>query len=227
MTDRISTYRLQLHAGFSFDAAAAQVEYLRDLGVSHVYCSPVLQAAPGSTHGYDTVDPTRISADLGGEAGWGRLRDAAHAQGLSLLLDIVPNHMATHASNPWWWELLAQGQHSPHAAHFDVDWDSVLDPSMRGRVMVPVLGDHLGRVLERGELRVERRDGDGAAVLRYHQHELPLQGDRADLRTLDAQPYRLARWRLALRTLNYRRFFDITSLIALRAERPETYPVGT
>ncbi len=234
MTDRLSTYRLQLHVGFPFDAAVAQVRYLRDLGVSHVYCSPLLQAVPGSTHGYDVVDPSRISADLGGAAGLARLGEAVGEEGMALLVDIVPNHMAAHPANPWWWDVLRSGAASAAAEHFDVDWESVLDPSMRGRVMVPVLGDHVGRVVESGELRLAQR-GDGSVVARYHEHEVPvggvsvadISGINADPAALEAvlaeQPYRLARWRLALSVLNYRRFFDITSLIALRAEREATF----
>ena len=239
MTEPVATYRLQLHAGFPFDAAAAQVAYLRDLGVSHLYCSPVLQAAPGSTHGYDVVDPARISGELGGAGAFAVLVRAAREAGMGLLLDVVPNHMAAHRDNPWWWDMLAHGESSAYAAHFDVDWESLLEPAMRGRVMVPVLDDHLGRVVERGGIRLARR-GDGALVARVGDDEVPIvapAGDvvddawiarlNADSMALEAlllaQHHRLARWRLALRSLNYRRFFEITSLVALRAERAETF----
>jgi (1->4)-alpha-D-glucan 1-alpha-D-glucosylmutase len=235
VTEPLATYRLQLNAAFPFDAAADLAGYLRDLGVSHIYCSPSLQAAPGSTHGYDVIDPTHISDELGGAAGFARLVAAARDHGLGLLLDIVPNHMAAHRDNPWWWDVLAGGDSSAFAPHFDIDWESSLDPSMRGQVMVPVLDDHVGRVIDRGDLRLDRR-ADGCVVARYGEHEVPISSpavlpdvdainaDPAELYTLlAAQHHRLARWRLALRVLNYRRFFDITSLVGLHAERAETF----
>ncbi len=121
MTPPRATYRLQLHPGFDFDAAAGVADYLADLGVSHAYLSPVLQAAPGSTHGYDVVDPSRVSADLGGEAGHARLVAALRAAGLGTVLDIVPNHMAIGGpENRWWWDVLEHGPSSPWAGHFDV-----------------------------------------------------------------------------------------------------------
>src|SRR5678816_4451204 len=117
-----ATYRVQLHKGFGFEAAAAEVEYLDRLGVSHLYSSPVLQAVPGSTHGYDVVDHSRVSDELGGEQGRRRLLAALRAEGLALLLDVVPNHMAIHTANRWWWDVLENGASSRYAAAFDVDW---------------------------------------------------------------------------------------------------------
>jgi (1->4)-alpha-D-glucan 1-alpha-D-glucosylmutase len=215
----LGTYRLQLRREFGFDDAAALCGYLGDLGVSHLYCSPSLQAAPGSAHGYDVVDPSRLSSELGGEEGFARLCAAASAAGLRLLLDVVPNHMAARPENPWWWDVLAHGEGSAVARHFDVDWESRLEPSLRGRVLLPVLGDHLGRCVESGDVRIE------GEVVRYPGGIAPLaavQGDSV-LSVLQRQPYRLARWRLGPRILNWRRFFDITSLVALRAEQPETF----
>jgi (1->4)-alpha-D-glucan 1-alpha-D-glucosylmutase len=168
----LATYRLQLHPGFDFDAAAAVVGYLADLGVSHVHVSPVLQAAPGSTHGYDVVDHSRVSDDLGGAAGHARLVAALAAAGLGQVLDIVPNHMAIGTpANRWWWDVLEHGPSSPWAGHFDVTWDPP-EEKLRNTVLLPVLGDHYGRVLDRGEVGVERR---GATfTVRYFDQVLPV-----------------------------------------------------
>ena len=172
MTAPLSTYRLQLHPGFGFDDAAAVAGYLADLGVSHAYLSPVLQAAPGSTHGYDVVDPTRPSDDLGGVAGHARMVAALRDAALGQVLDIVPNHMAiTGPENRWWWDVLEHGPSSPWAGHFDVTWDPP-EEKLRNTVLLPILGDHYGRVLDRGEVTIER---DGARFLvRYFDHVLPV-----------------------------------------------------
>ena len=167
-----ATYRLQLHARFTFDDAARQAEYLSALGVTHVYCSPYLQAAPGSTHGYDVIDHTRLNAELGGEAGFARFVDALRAQGLGQVLDIVPNHMAiSTADNRWWSDVLENGPSSKFAAYFDVDWDPP-EARLRNTVLVPILGDQYGRVLEAGGFSVER---DGATFrIRYAEHAYPV-----------------------------------------------------
>ncbi len=130
-----STYRLQLRPEFGFEDARAVVGYLRDLGIGAVYVSPVLEATPGSTHGYDVTDPTRMRDELGGEEGFRSLAAAAREAGLGLVVDIVPNHMSVEvpAANPWWHSVLREGQASAYAHHFDIDWS-------RGRVLVPVLG---------------------------------------------------------------------------------------
>ncbi|HWC11852.1 MAG TPA: malto-oligosyltrehalose synthase [Acidimicrobiales bacterium] len=166
-----ATYRVQLHAGFGFDDVAAIAPYLAALGVSHVYCSPYLQAARGSTHGYDVVDHRRLNAELGGEEAHRRMTAALAAAGLSTVLDIVPNHMATAGQdNAWWWDVLENGPSSRYADAFDVDWPSA-DPDGPG-MLLPVLGDHYGRILEAGELRVTR---EGARfVIRYHDHGAPV-----------------------------------------------------
>jgi len=167
-----ATYRVQLHAGFTFDDAAALAPYLAALGVSHLYCSPVLQAAPGSTHGYDVVDHGRLSDELGGAAGFERLSDALAEHGLSMIVDTVPNHMALAGSaNKWWWDVLEDGPASRYADHFDIDWDGAV-PGLGPSVLVPILADHVGRVLEAGELGLARRGG--AFVVTYHDHALPL-----------------------------------------------------
>jgi len=149
-----ATYRLQLHAGFPFSAAAAVAPYLARLGISHLYSSPYLQAAPGSTHGYDVVDPRRVNRELGGETGHRAFSDALGRAALGQVLDVVPNHMAIGgAENPWWWDVLENGPASRYAGHFDVDWAHP-EPYLRNRVLLPVLDDHYGRVLERGDLRL-------------------------------------------------------------------------
>jgi (1->4)-alpha-D-glucan 1-alpha-D-glucosylmutase len=169
---------VQLHAGFTFDDAAELAPYLASLGISHLYCSPVLQAAPGSTHGYDVVDHGRLSDDLGGAAGFERLADALAEVGLSIVLDTVPNHMALAGSaNRWWWDVLEDGPASRYAGHFDIDWQG-RDPDSGPSVLMPILGDHLGRVLEGGELGLARHGG--AFVVTYHDHELPLSPRSVD-----------------------------------------------
>jgi (1->4)-alpha-D-glucan 1-alpha-D-glucosylmutase len=197
----LSTYRVQLRPEFGFSEAAAIVPYLADLGVTHLYCSPILQAAPGSTHGYDVVDTYRLSADLGGDAGWEELVAATRTHGLGIILDVVPNHMATAPENAQWVELLTTGRDGPAAAWFDVDWDA-----QDGRVLLPVLGEPLA------DAPIER-DGDS---VRYYDHVFPA-----------ADPakghYRLAWWRLGTEELNYRRFFDVTSLVAVRVEDPDVF----
>jgi len=168
----LSTYRLQLNPEFDFDDAAEIVDYLADLGVSHVYLSPILQAAPGSTHGYDVVDPSRPSEDLGGVEGYARLTAAITAAGLKQVLDIVPNHMAiTGPENRWWWDVLENGPSSMWAAHFDITWDPP-EAKLRNTLLMPILGDHYGRVLDRGEITVLR---DGAVFsIRYFDRRLPV-----------------------------------------------------
>ncbi|MFD4477706.1 malto-oligosyltrehalose synthase [Streptomyces sp. NPDC058471] len=209
-----ATYRLQLQPEFPFEAAEAAVPYLASLGVSHLHLSPVLEAVPGSTHGYDVVDHARVREELGGEEGLRCLSRTARAHGLGLVVDIVPNHMAAvPRHNHALWEVLREGPGSPYARWFDIDWDAG-----GGRVLLPVLGRGIGDELER--LRV---DGD---VLRYHEHAFPLREGTAELplpRLLDAQWYRLGWWRLARTELNYRRFFTISDLIGVRVEDPEVF----
>lgn len=291
-----ATYRVQLHAGFTLDDAAGLADYLSELGISHLYCSPILQAAPGSTHGYDVVDHSRVNEELGGEAALFRLVHGLNQNGLGMVLDIVPNHMAILPENPWWWDVLENGPASRFAEYFDVDWDP---PEARHSnvVLVPVLGDHYGRVLENNELCLEYEGG--AFAIRYHDNvfpvdprsqssllasaaersgsdslafmgsafgRLPAEAGReaaarrareaavlrfwlnrlveedADARKaidqvvdetnqdhdaldvlLGLQNYRLTFWRISQRELGYRRFFDINSLIGLRAESEQVF----
>jgi (1->4)-alpha-D-glucan 1-alpha-D-glucosylmutase len=166
-----ATYRVQLQAGFTLDDAAALADYLAALGVSHLYCSPYLQAAAGSTHGYDVVNHWRVNAELGGYEALERLHTALEQHGLGQVLDVVPNHMAIDAENPWWWDVLENGPSSRYATYFDVDWDP---PEARhsNEVLLPVLGDHYGRVLEAGEIRLALEPR--GFVVRYYDHVFPV-----------------------------------------------------
>ena len=231
-----ATYRVQLHAGFTLDDAAELVPYLAELGVSHLYASPVLQAAPGSTHGYDVVDHSRVSVELGGADAFERLTDTLRAHGMGLVLDIVPNHMAISSDeNRWWWDVLKHGPASRYAAYFDVE---LADP-----VLLPVLPDDYRRVLDAGRIRLAR-DG-GRLLVEHGERRFPLDpltaapilatsdpdaeiaainadADRLD-RLLTEQHYRLASWRAGLSDLRYRRFFDVNDLIGLRVEDPAVF----
>ncbi|MFO7728394.1 MAG: malto-oligosyltrehalose synthase [Desulfonatronovibrio sp.] len=176
----LATYRLQLHPGFGFNAASELVSYLAELGISHVYTSPYLQAAAGSTHGYDVVDPTRINTELGGSKGHENFCRALKKTGLAHMLDLVPNHMAILANqNPWWWDVLENGPSSFYAAFFDVDWESSED-RWPNKVLLPVLGDHYGRILEAGELKLIREDN--VFKVHYYEHVFPV--DLSSLGTL-------------------------------------------
>jgi (1->4)-alpha-D-glucan 1-alpha-D-glucosylmutase len=166
-----ATYRIQLHPGFDFDAAAEIIPYLSELGISHLYSSPILQAASGSTHGYDVVD-YHVSKDLGGPAGHERLIAALRDGAMGRMLDIVPNHMAiTGQENPWWWDVLENGPASPYSAYFDVDW-APPEARLRNSVLLPVLGDHYGRLLEAGEIKLVREGGE--FIFRYHERVFPV-----------------------------------------------------
>ncbi|MFJ2911426.1 malto-oligosyltrehalose synthase [Streptomyces sp. NPDC087228] len=209
-----ATYRLQLQPDFPFSAAAHAVPYLAGLGVSHLHLSPVLEAVPGSRHGYDVVDHGRVRAELGGEEGLRELARTAREHGLGLVVDIVPNHMAAVPRlNRALWEVLREGAESPYARWFDIDW-----AAGGGKVLLPVLAGPVGD--EIGRLRV---DGE---VLRHGEQEFPLRAGTAHLpvpELLDAQHYRLGWWRLARTELNYRRFFTISELIGVRVEDPEVF----
>lgn len=213
------TYRVQLGPGHGFAETAAQLDYLARLGVSHVYLSPVLQATPGSTHGYDVVDHSRLSDDLGGPMAFDALAGALAARDLGAIADVVPNHMAVpvpESLNLALWSVLRDGPHSPYAAWFDVEWEA-----QQQAILLPVLGRRIGECLDDGELVVEQRPY--GPVLRYFAHEFPVRPGTEQLplvQLLDAQHYRLAFWRVGDDELNYRRFFDIDALLALRTEDP-------
>jgi (1->4)-alpha-D-glucan 1-alpha-D-glucosylmutase len=203
----LSTYRLQLRGdNFTFDDAEKLLDYLDELGVSHLYLSPILTAAEGSTHGYDVTDPTTVSPALGGREGLARLSEAARSRGMGLIVDIVPNHVGVDRpeQNPWWWDVLKHGRDSAYADYFDIDWD--LD---NGRVLLPVLGSDD----DAADLQV---DGD---VLRLGDLAYPIApgtGDGSGPEVHDRQHYRLIGWRRGI--CGYRRFFSITSLAGLRQE---------
>jgi (1->4)-alpha-D-glucan 1-alpha-D-glucosylmutase len=304
-----STYRLQLHAGFDFGKASAILDYLRRLGVTDVYTSPYLQAEAGSMHGYNVVSHTAINEELGGEEGYLAFTDAVRDRGLGHILDMVPNHMGIGcADNAWWMDVLENGPASMYADFFDILWDPP-KVGLRNKVLLPILGDQYGAVLERGELKLEREGGTFG--VRYWERRLPVSPDsvlpilervaeRVELpdgdmelesimtalrhlpppdstsdearaerhrekevfkrrlealcaeanevcRMLDAvitefngrpgeassfddldrllrqQSYRLAFWRVATEEINYRRFFDINELAALRMENPAVF----
>jgi len=303
-----ATLRLQLTPDFGFARAAAVVPTLVALGVSHVYVSPILMARAGSTHGYDIIDHGRINPDLGGETEFRRFSDALLVHGLGLIVDFVPNHMGIGVGeNHWWRDVLEWGRASPYADWFDIDWEPA-EPSLRNRILLPVLGDHYGAVLERGELTLRHDAQWGGFVVRYYEHAFPIAvsdyGDvlrcglyagepentvlalviagadslkvtpvdeagraaqrrvgtvvknrlmellteSAEARTvvaaaeaafvgeparpssfdvLDAlierQAYRPAFWRVAAHEINYRRFFEINDLAALRMERDDLF----
>jgi len=306
------TYRMQLHAQFGFRSAAEQVDYLHQLGISDLYLSPIFVAAAGSTHGYDVVDHSRLNPELGTNADFEALSRALRERGMGLCLDWVPNHMGNApGQNPWWEDVLENGQSSLHAVAFDIDWAPLKD-ELADTVLLPVLPDQYGRVLERGDLRIELDGGrffvrhaeqrfplgpksllelvdsaqrsTGLDASHPHQQELEslmaslahlpdrratseadrrerhrekevfkrrlerllgeslavatafaaaierLNGAPGDSRSFDAldrllgeQSYRLASWRVASQEINYRRFFDINTLVALRIEEPAVF----
>jgi (1->4)-alpha-D-glucan 1-alpha-D-glucosylmutase len=204
----VSTYRLQMRGDrFTFADAENLLDYLDDLGVSHLYLSPILSAAEGSTHGYDVVDPTTVSAALGGADGLAQLSRAARARCMGLIVDIVPNHVGVDdpRQNAWWWDVLTHGRSSSFSSYFDIDW--ALDPD--GRIVLPVLGSD-------DDVESLVVDGD---VLRLDSRVWPIapgtgMGSGPDVH--DRQHYRLVGWRHNV--CGYRRFFSITSLAALRQE---------
>jgi (1->4)-alpha-D-glucan 1-alpha-D-glucosylmutase len=167
-----STYRLQLHAGFDFRAASAIADYLADLGISHVYSSPYLQAQPGSMHGYDVVDHHTVNQELGGKEEHANFCRRLSELGLGQILDIVPNHMSISSKNTIWLDVLENGPSSRFASFFDVDWNSA-EKRLRDKVMLPVLGDQYGRVLSRGEIQVARDGSD--FIVRYFDARYPLE----------------------------------------------------
>ena len=166
-----STYRIQLNKHFRFEDTLNILDYLHELGINDVYLSPVLASRKGSNHGYDVIDPTRIDPDLGSEEEFARLQNELQNRGMGLLLDIVPNHMAASAENPWWMDVLENGAQSAFAAFFDVDWNSYA-PGLQGRILLPILGRPFGEALDNGELKVVYNDG--RFFIQYFESLLPL-----------------------------------------------------
>lgn len=167
----LSTYRLQLSPEFGFNDAVSKLDYLQELGIETVYVAPIFQARPGSTHGYDVTDPRRISPALGGEDGFIRFSDELKRRGMGLLIDFVPNHMAAHPDNPWWWDVLKYGAASPYSGYFDINWHPA-SGRLHNRLLIPVLGGPLEEVTAKGEISLRwNRDHFEAA---YYEHRFPL-----------------------------------------------------
>ncbi|MDH4185899.1 MAG: malto-oligosyltrehalose synthase [Nitrospira sp.] len=310
----VSTYRVQLNRTCTFRDVAKIVPYLHDLGITDLYCSPYFMAVPGSMHGYDIVDPTRLNPEIGTGEDYRAMVAELHQRGMGQLLDVVPNHMGiTQQLNGWWQDVLENGPSSPYASFFDIDWDP-LKQALREKVLLPILGDQYGVVLENQELQLVYQDG--CFTVRYYDHCLPvapkpmslilahrlpaliqeagaaspqvmelesiitalrhlpsrqergpdavteryrekeiikrrlhalvdgsamvrgfldenvrvINGTKGDPRSFDLldqilndQAYRLAYWRVAAEEINYRRFFDINELAAIRMEDPAVF----
>lgn len=168
----LSTYRLQFHRGFGFRNAISVIPYLSQLGVTDLYASPLFAAAPGSTHGYDICDHSRLNPELGTEEEFRQMIKELKDRKMGLIIDFVPNHMGAHPSaNPWWRDVLENGPSSPYASFFDIDWEPT-KPELKDKILLPILGDQYGQVLERGELRLEY--ADGSFSLAYFDHHLPI-----------------------------------------------------
>ncbi len=260
-----ATYRLQLHREFGFPEATRALPYLAALGISHVYCSPYLKATPGSMHGYDVVDPSTINPDLGTPEDFNRFNQALRTHGLTQLLDIVPNHMGVEsAENAWWQDVLRNGPTSPYAGYFDIDWSGATGV-VPGKLLLPVLGDALEKVIADRQLKLGWDNSRHAFRLEYFERTLPVNAagvarifaaagtgkstdqttgqtssqapDQAPelARCLDdpelvaavaaCQHYELAPWQDAASRINYRRFFDVSGLAALRIEDPAIFEV--
>ncbi|PIA69865.1 malto-oligosyltrehalose synthase [Pseudomonas sediminis] len=286
MTELRATLRLQLHKDFTLRDAAAQVPYLAQLGISHLYASPILTARPGSQHGYDVIDPSQINPELGGEAALVQLVETLRAHDMGLILDIVPNHMAVGGDgNPWWLDVLEWGQGSPYAEFFDIQWQSH-DPLLSGQLLVPFLRSDYGEALRDGTLELVFDAKRGRFHAQHFEHRLPLtpasyasilrrsedealrelgqrfarlgnddasraQADQLCIELtskalqvapmlasfqghdeaaqqrlhalLERQHYRVASWRTAADDINWRRFFDINELGALRVEHRQVF----
>ena len=221
----VSTYRLQLGPDLTFSQARELLPYLSDLGITDVYCSPILQAAPGSTHGYDVTDHSTISQPMGGEAAFRKFTDKAHELGMGIIVDVVPNHMAVPTPlylNKALWSVLKYGPNSEYHDWFDIE----LEEDGEGLLM-PMLGSRIGAVLANGELNLETmvvpglEDEGEQHVLTYYDYVFPVRDQTESLplaELVDRQFYRLAYWKVANEELNYRRFFDVDTLAAVRVE---------
>ena len=218
----VSAYRLQLTPHFGFAAVINIADYLADLGITHAYLSPILQAVPTSEHGYDVTDHSRIRAEFGGEEGFREMARALRDRHIGIVLDIVPNHMAIPVpefENRPLWSVLHSGPESEYAHWFDIDWTV-----HEGRMLLPILPARPEDCLD--DMAVDPDGPEGLPVLRYFDHMLPLWPGTARLPMaglLESQHYKLADWREAATSLNWRRFFDITSLIGVRVEDPGVF----
>jgi (1->4)-alpha-D-glucan 1-alpha-D-glucosylmutase len=211
-----ATYRLQFSTDTTFADAVQLLPYLDALGVGALYASPLLASGAGSNHGYDVVDPTRVSAERGGEEGRRALMTAVRERGLQLVVDIVPNHVGVEVAkaNPWWWDVLARGRSSQYASYFDIDWEA-------GPVLLPILDADEERALKELALSDDRSE------LRYYEHAFPVAPGTADAGSAqevhERQHYRLVSWKRGAAELTYRRFFDVSTLAAVRVEIPEVF----
>ncbi len=168
-----STYRLQFHKDFTFRDATALVPYLSDLGITHIYASPYLQARPGSMHGYDITNHQLLNPEVGTDADYEAMAAALHEHGMGQVLDTVPNHMGVLGNeNPWWNDVLENGPASAYAGYFDIAWQASPRPELHNRLLVPILGEPYGKALEAGQVRLEL--AAGAFSLRYFDHVLPV-----------------------------------------------------
>ena len=222
--------------------------YFASLGISHLYASPIMTARPGSPHGYDVIDPTRVNPELGGEEEFRRLvaRRFGGMQ-MGLIVDIVPNHMAVGNDNAWWMDVLARGRNSRYAKFFDIDWAPVR-PHLRDKVLLPILGRPYGEALAAGDItlaaRQRARSLSSSAIsityFRLADADRVIEGASPDVfdphsptgrerlhQLLERQHYRLAWWRCANDEINWRRFFDINDLAAIRVEDDEVFESGS
>jgi (1->4)-alpha-D-glucan 1-alpha-D-glucosylmutase len=214
-----STYRVQFSKDTTFDDGIGLVPYLDALGVGALYASPLLESGAGSNHGYDVVDPTRVSAERGGEEGRRALVAAVRERGLQFVLDIVPNHLGVDVpkANPWWWDVLRLGRSSPYAPYFDIDWEA-------GPILLPILGAESEADEEKA--LAELSLSEDRTELRYFEHVVPVApgtGQGSPQRVHERQHYRLVAWKRGAAELTYRRFFDVSTLAAVRVEIPEIF----
>lgn len=234
-----ATYRLQFHKGFPFAAGAALAGYLRELGISHVYSSPILAARAGSLHGYDVISYDAVNPELGGLDDFRAMARALRTEGIGIVLDIVPNHVAVGGDdNAMWLDLLKYGRGSRYASWFDIDFDEA-DPLLGGRIHAPFLGEPFDEALATGQFALVDDPERGGFAIRYAEHLFPIRSeDDAELRAaladtqrrpealrtlIERQHFHLDYWRNAGDRLNWRRFFDITQLAGMRMERPAAF----
>ena len=210
-----STYRIQFRNGMTFDRVVDLIPYMKDLGISHLYASPVFTATTDSTHGYDVTAPNEIDPAIGGREGFDRMAAALKQAGMGLILDIVPNHMSTSLENRWWRDVIEHGKKSRYAAYFDIDGSRPLT--------LPFLGDTFEAELERGAITLKRDSVTNSAALVYYDTAYPLNpGTYDESKSIAeihaAQSWRLMSWREAPKQLSWRRFFEITGLVGVRVE---------
>jgi (1->4)-alpha-D-glucan 1-alpha-D-glucosylmutase len=242
-----ATYRLQFNRGLTFRQAREILDYLRELGISDIYASPLFQAGPESTHGYDTCSFAKINSNLGSTGDFERFAAELKNRGMGLLLDLVPNHMSATLANPWWVDVLENGRESRYARFFDIDWQPP-NPALYDKVLLPVLEDDYRKVLESGKLRLVF--GNGKFFIAYYDRNFPVSprsirecelenfarsvgefnGKPDNARCfgrldslIQRQNYCLAYWRDGAKEINYRRFFDVTEMVALKMELPEVF----